>query len=129
MKACKKCSSVSTISLFISVGAVILALMAYFHKIKLTEGLEENTEENPKWHTQRGQNELIYNYGGKEVMKLKKNGDMIIRGQLLVDGDITVGANIVKKNKPYYLNIEDSDKFIQYGNVRLGGRKVKLTRT
>ena len=35
MTSCKKCDSVSTISLFISVGAVILALMAYFHKIKL----------------------------------------------------------------------------------------------
>ena len=124
MKACKKCGSVSTISLFISVGAVILALMAYFHKIKLTEGLE-----NTKWTTQKGQNELFYNYDGKEVMKLKKNGDMTIRGQLLVDGDITVGADVIKKKKPYYLKVKDSDKFVKYGDVRMGGKKVTLART
>jgi len=124
MKACKKCGSISTIGLFISVAAVILALMAYFHKIKLTEGLE-----NTKWTTQKGQNELFYNYDGKEVMKLKKNGDMTIRGQLLVDGDITVGADVIKKKKPYYLKVKDSDKFVKYGDVRMGGKKVTLART
>jgi len=121
MKSCKKCGSVSTISLFISAAAVILALMAYFHKIKLTEGLEGNT----KWATQRGQDELIYNYDGTEVMKLKKNGDMLIRGQLLVDGDITVGANVVKKKEPYYITLKDSDKFIQYGKVVIGKKDAK----
>ena len=109
MKSCKKCGSVSTISLFISVAAVILALIAYFHKIKLTEGMWSNT----KWETQRDSNELIYTYDGTEVMKLASNGDITVRGSITVDKDIIVGADVIQKKKPYYLKTKDADVFVR----------------
>jgi len=109
MKSCKKCGSVSTIGLFISVAAVILALIAYFHKIKLTEGMWSNT----KWETQRDSNELIYTYDGTEVMKLASNGDITVRGSITVDKDIIVGADVIQKKKPYYLKTKDADVFVR----------------
>jgi hypothetical protein len=107
MRSCKKCNS--NISLFISVAAVILALLAYFHKIKRTESFSEN----PKWTIKRGEHELLHMYNGQEVMNISKNGNLTIRGALIVDKDIIVGADIIKNKKPYFLKVKDADKFVK----------------
>ena len=95
MRGCKKC----TICLFISVAAVILALMAYFHKIKATEGFspgsatimgkEETSsvtgmQDDLKWEIKKGDTHLIFTHGGKEALKLNKRGDLSIQGNMLI---------------------------------------------
>ena len=111
MKICKKCSTLVNASLFISICALILASMAYFHKIEATEGFEDYN-----WVVKRGDSELTYSKGGKTVMKLAKNGDMTVSGSLTVDKDINVGADIIKAKAPYYITKTDGQKYIKYGD-------------